>query len=136
LPVSTTHIAIGGVFGVGFLREWLDESNKIERQIDREKAEIKDDKKMLNALRGELKKLEKKPSKTVDEYQRITELYRLIDEEESALKKAKKVLKKEKKNLFVKRDMVKKIVTAWVVTVPAAATLSACIFFMIRGIML
>jgi len=83
-----------------------------------------------------LKKLEKKPSKTVDEYQRITELYRLIDEEESALKKAKKVLKKEKKNLFVKRDMVKKIVTAWVVTVPAAATLSACIFFMIRGIML
>jgi PiT family inorganic phosphate transporter len=91
---------------------------------------------MLNALRGELKKLEKKPSKTVDEYQRITELYRLIDEEESALKKAKKVLKKEKKNLFVKRDMVKKIVTAWVVTVPAAATLSACIFFMIKGIML
>ena len=136
LPVSTTHIAIGGVFGVGFLREWLDESNKNERQIDREKAEIKDDKKMLNALRGELKKLEKKPSKTVDEYQRITELYRLIDEEESALKKAKKVLKKEKKNLFVKRDMVKKIVTAWVVSVPAAATLSACIFFMIRGIML
>ncbi|AFI82983.1 inorganic phosphate transporter [Methylophaga nitratireducenticrescens] len=136
LPVSTTHIAIGGVFGVGFLREWLDESNKIERQIDREKAEIKDDKKMLNALRGELKKLEKKPSKTVDEYQRITELYRLIEEEESSLKKAKKVLKKEKKNLFVKRDMVKKIVTAWVVTVPAAATLSACIFFMIRGIML
>ena len=136
LPVSTTHIAIGGVFGVGFLREWLDESNKIERQIDREKAEIKDDKKMLNALRGELKKLEKKPSKTVDEYQRITELYRLIEEEESALKKAKKVLKKEKKNLFVKRDMVKKIVTAWVVTVPAAATLSACIFFMIKGIML
>lgn len=136
LPVSTTHIAIGGVFGVGFLREWLDESNKIERQIDREKAEIKDDKKMLNALRSELKKLEKKPSKTVDEYQRITELYRLIEEEESALKKAKKVLKKEKKNLFVKRDMVKKIVTAWVVTVPAAATLSACIFFMIRGIML
>ncbi|ODN68165.1 Phosphate transporter family protein [Methylophaga muralis] len=63
LPVSTTHVAIGGVFGVGFLREWLDESNKIERQIDREKAEIRDDKKMLNALRNELKKLEKKTSK-------------------------------------------------------------------------
>lgn len=136
LPVSTTHIAIGGVFGVGFLREWLDESNKIERQIDREKAEIKDDKKMLNALRNELKSLEKKSSKTVEEYQRITELFRLIDEEKAELKKAKKLLKKDKKNLFVKRDMVKKIVTAWVVTVPAAATLSACIFFMIKGIML
>lgn len=136
LPVSTTHIAIGGVFGVGFLREWLDESNKIERQIAREKAEIKDDKKELNALRNELKKLEKKPAKTVEEYQRITELFRLIDEEKAELKKAKKLLKKDKKNLFVKRDMVKKIVTAWVVTVPAAATLSACVFFMIKGIML
>jgi len=136
LPVSTTHIAIGGVFGVGFLREWLDESNKIERQIDRDKAEIADDKKLLNALRSELKNLGKKAAKTVEDYHHVTELYRLIDEEKAMLKKAKKVLKKEKKNLFVKRDMVKKIVTAWVVTVPAAAVLSACLFFMIKGIML
>ena len=34
LPVSSTHIAIGGIFGVGFLREYLDRKNK------REKAEI------------------------------------------------------------------------------------------------
>jgi PiT family inorganic phosphate transporter len=26
LPVSSTHIAVGGVFGVGFLREYLDSS--------------------------------------------------------------------------------------------------------------
>ena len=24
LPVSTTHVAVGGIFGVGFAREWLD----------------------------------------------------------------------------------------------------------------
>ncbi|RMC37841.1 inorganic phosphate transporter [Paracoccus alkanivorans] len=24
LPVSTTHVAVGGIFGVGFVREWLD----------------------------------------------------------------------------------------------------------------
>ena len=136
LPVSTTHIAIGGVFGVGFLREWMDESNKIERQIERDKAEIADDKKLLNALRSELKNLGKKAGKSVEDYHRVTELYRLIDEEKTMLKKAKKELKREKKNLFVKRDMVKKIVTAWVVTVPAAAVLSACLFFMIKGIML
>lgn len=136
LPVSTTHIAIGGVFGVGFLREWMDESNKIERQIERDKAEIADDKKLLNALRSELKSLGKKAGKSVEDYHRVTELYRLIGEEKAMLKKAKKELKKEKKNLFVKRDMVKKIVTAWVVTVPAAAVISACLFFMIRGIML
>ncbi|MCX4189885.1 inorganic phosphate transporter [Methylophaga sp. OBS3] len=136
LPVSTTHIAIGGVFGVGFLREWLDESNTIEREIRKDKSDLKDEKKQLNALRKELDSLQNKGSKSVDEYQRVTTLYRLIDEEESAIKKAKKQLKKEQKNLFVKRDMVKKIITAWVVTVPAAAVLSAMVFYMIKGIML
>ena len=136
LPVSTTHIAIGGVFGVGFLREWLDESNTLEREIDKEKSELKDDKKQRDALRKELKALQGKSSKDVEEYQRITKLYRLIDEEENAIKKVKKQLKKEKKNLFVKRDMVKKIVTAWIITVPAAAVLSAMVFYMIKGIML
>lgn len=136
LPVSTTHIAIGGVFGVGFLREWLDESNKLERVIRKEKTELKDDKKQLNALRKELGALQGKDGKSVEEYQRITELYRLIDEEEDAIKKAKKQLKKEQKNLFVKRDMVKKIVTAWIITVPSAAVISAMVFYMIKGIML
>ena len=136
LPVSTTHIAIGGVFGVGFLREWLDESNKLERVIRKEKTELKDDKKQLNALRKELGALQGKDGKSVEEYQRITELYRLIDEEEEIIKKAKKQLKKEQKNLFVKRDMVKKIVTAWIITVPSAAVISAMVFYMIKGIML
>lgn len=28
LPVSTTHVAVGGIFGVGFAREWLDRQRK------------------------------------------------------------------------------------------------------------
>ncbi|WP_295421154.1 inorganic phosphate transporter, partial [Sulfurovum sp.] len=32
LPVSSTHIAVGAVFGVGFLREWLDSKNMDEKQ--------------------------------------------------------------------------------------------------------
>ena len=35
LPVSTTHIAIGGIFGVGFAREWLDRK--------RQQAELPDE---------------------------------------------------------------------------------------------
>lgn len=31
LPVSTTHVAVGGVFGVGFVREWLDRRQKRAR---------------------------------------------------------------------------------------------------------
>jgi PiT family inorganic phosphate transporter len=76
-----------------------------------------------------------KKEKTVSDYERITELYRAIEEEKGTLKQAKKTLKKEKKSLYVKRDMVKKIITAWLITVPSAAVLSAGLYYMIRGIM-
>lgn len=32
LPVSTTHVAVGGIFGVGFVREWLDRRKKARRR--------------------------------------------------------------------------------------------------------
>lgn len=32
LPVSTTHVAIGGIFGVGFAREWLDRRANRQRE--------------------------------------------------------------------------------------------------------
>jgi PiT family inorganic phosphate transporter len=136
LPVSSTHIAIGGIFGVGFLREWLDSTTSIEYEIAQDKAEIRDEKKRLQALKSELKELERKDERSEKDYQRISTLYREIDDEEDAIKKAKKSLKKDKKNLYVKRDAVKKIVTAWLITVPSAAVLAACMFYMIKGIML
>ena len=136
LPVSSTHIAIGGIFGVGFLREWLDSTTSIEYEIEQDKAEIRDEKKRLQALKSELKELERKDERSDQEYQRISTLYREIDDEEDTIKKAKKSLKKDKKNLYVKRDAVKKIVTAWLITVPSAAVLAACMFYMIKGIML
>lgn len=134
LPVSSTHIAIGGVFGVGFLREWLDRSETLEDEIEQDKREIQEEKRLLSALRSELNSLMEKKDKTVSDYERITDLYRTIEEEKGTLKKAKKTLKKEKKSLYVKRDMVKKIITAWLITVPSAAVLSACLYYMIRGI--
>ncbi|MEO9969000.1 MAG: inorganic phosphate transporter [Hyphomonadaceae bacterium] len=44
LPVSSTHIAVGGVFGVGFFREWYTAKSKrrrdyIRRQVGRRTAE-------------------------------------------------------------------------------------------------
>ena len=135
LPVSSTHIAIGGIFGVGFLREWLEVTKSIEKEIKLDKKEIKSDKKTLTSLNVELKKINKKSKKAEQDYQRITDLYRLIDKEEDELKKAVKELKKDQKTLYVKRDAIKKIVTAWVITVPAAAVMAAGIFYMIKGIM-
>ena len=134
LPVSSTHIAIGGVFGVGFLREYLQLSDT-HATIAEDKLTIKDEKETLNALSAELKKLEKKDSKTQGDYERVVELYKLIANEEKAIKSTKRHMKETKKVEYVKRDAVKKIIAAWVITVPAAATLAAVLFFMIKGIM-
>ncbi|PHS25084.1 MAG: inorganic phosphate transporter [Methylophaga sp.] len=136
LPVSSTHIAIGGIFGVGFLREWLEVTQSIEQEIKEDKKEIKSDKKTLIKLNVELRKLSKKSKKAEQDYQRITDIYRAIDKEEDDLKKAVKELKKDQKTLYVKRDAIKKIITAWVITVPSAAVMAAGIFYMIKGIML
>ena len=134
LPVSSTHIAIGGVFGVGFLREYLQLSS-VESTIQEDKIIIADERENLHAYKAELSTLEKKDDKTQTEYERIVELYKLISAEEKIIKSTKKHIKKVKKVEYVKRDAVKKIIAAWVITVPAAATLAAILFYMIRGIM-
>ena len=108
LPVSSTHIAVGAVFGVGFLRESL---NHRRRQV-------------VN------------PPMLVDgsdntEVDAHIEALRQIDPNE-----AEKAEKKLRKRLLVRRNYAFTIATAWVVTVPAGAFLGALLFFTIRGIML
>ena len=135
LPVSSTHIAIGGIFGVGFLREYLVSTNQ-EEIVHKEEVSIEDEKKILKAYSNERKTLESKDEKTKEDYERIVDLYKMIDIEEQMIKDSKKHIKKVEKVKYVKRDAVKKIVAAWVITVPAAGLLSAAIFFMIKGIVL
>jgi PiT family inorganic phosphate transporter len=133
LPVSSTHIAVGGVFGVGFLREYLDNSETNFLRITKER--FKTNKKELEILESELIKLDKIENKSKKDYQKIIELIKLIEDKHETVKEEKKEFKTAKKIKYVKRDAVKKIIAAWVITVPAAATLSACVFFMIKGIM-
>jgi len=135
LPVSSTHIAVGGIFGVGFLREFL-EGSELKQNIVTEKENIIDDKKQLKALNSELQTLEAKDEKKKADYERIVDLYKMIDAEEEHIKESKKHLKTARKVKYVKRDAVKKIIAAWLITVPAAAILSASIYYMIRGIVL
>ena len=118
LPVSSTHIAVGGVFGVGFLREWMDRKGTDEKHIALEKQREK-----VQALKDKLETVG-------DDAHKKLELFETIKYE----KKKTKVLKRAVKDTYVKRGMVQKIVAAWVITVPAAATLSALVFFIIKGI--
>ena len=135
LPVSSTHIAVGGVFGVGFLREYL-ATTKEEELIRKEREMLAEDKKALKALTAERDDLLAMETKSKEDYQRIAELYALIDAEEERIKLEKKLLKRAEKIKYVKRNAVNKIIAAWLITVPAAAVLAASVFYMIKGFML
>jgi PiT family inorganic phosphate transporter len=135
LPVSSTHIAIGGVLGVGFLREYLHRDKPVIT-IEEDAHVLQEEKKLLHAYKEQLKELEAKATKGEDDYKEIVTLYEKIKEQEKLIKATKKHIKRVKKVEYVKRDAIKKIIAAWVITVPAAAILSAMLYFMIRGIML
>jgi PiT family inorganic phosphate transporter len=120
LPVSSTHIAVGAIFGVGFLREWLD-SKEMGAKQDKLHKEVE----KQTTLKLELSAL-----KTEEDYKKQIELIGAL----KAQKKKVKSLKRTLRENYVKRGMVKKIVAAWVITVPAAAVLSAIIFFILKGV--
>ena len=120
LPVSSTHIAVGAIFGVGFLREWLDSKEMGEKQMKLQAAIEKQ-----NTLKAELETL-----KTEEDYKKQVELMAQLKYKKKKVKSLKKSLREN----YVKRGMVKKIIAAWVITVPAAASLSAIIFYVLKGI--
>jgi len=84
----------------------------------------------------EMKYLEEKTQKSQEEYERIVRLFEQIAQDEKELKKESKALKRVAKTRYVQRSAVNKIVAAWIITVPAAAVVSALIFYMIKGVML
>ena len=137
MPVSTTHISIGAVFGVGFLRELLKvnyakmeavvfaghqgaDRAEVEAYLHRfEAAEVQEKKRML----AEMKRRTKQRQAT-----ETAEGALLAKNEQKAMKKA---IKKE----IVKRSAVMRIVAAWIVTVPATAVLAAILFYIVRGVL-
>ncbi len=104
--------------------------------IEKEREFIEAEKSRQAAYQKELELLQNQEHKTKEDYERIVELFQLIDDEQAKIKQAKKLLKNVEKTKYVKRDAVRKIIAAWVITVPAAALLSAMIFFMIKGMLL
>ncbi len=85
LPVSSTHIAVGGVFGVGFFREW-----DAERRLRNNKI----------TTQPEL---------------------RIAPEE-------------RRRRKLVRRSHFMTIIAAWVITVPAAALVSALLFLALNSL--
>ncbi len=129
LPVSSTHIAVGAIFGVGFLREYLKHTNAKRIAEIREHHEHHDPEKVELLLQEfEGASLESK-AKILSDLKAKKAITRLTGKERKSLKK---VYKQE----LVKRSHLYKIATAWVVTVPVSGLLAAFLFFTIRGFML
>ena len=129
LPVSSTHTAVGAIFGVGFLREYLKTSNA--KRIDAIRAHHEhDDPEKVDALlrEFELASMEAK-AKILADLKAKTAITRLTGKE-------RKSLKKGYKQELVKRSHLYKIAGAWIITVPLSGVLAAFIFFAIRGFML
>ncbi|THF66237.1 inorganic phosphate transporter [Pseudothauera nasutitermitis] len=134
LPVSSTHIAVGGVFGVGFLREYL------KRNYDRMVAEIKahhpeDNQEVLDAFLAQFAKASvERKGEMLRELKRRAKLH-VVDPLHLS-KTERKGLRKVYKRELVKRSQLLRIAAAWVVTVPVSALLAAMLFYMIRGMMI
>ena len=107
LPVSSTHIAVGAVFGVGFFREWYTANSRrrrayLERKVGRARAEREAaGAVLLAAVKDEADLDDAGPPVSGEEIIR---------------------------RRLVRRAHVTTIVAAWVTTVPASALLAAGVF--------
>jgi PiT family inorganic phosphate transporter len=88
LPVSSTHIAIGSIFGVGFLREYMENPNK----------------------------------------KRVKPTHRLNATAKAAFQTTRYGMKRR----LVRRRFVISIAAAWLITVPASASLAAALFYALQ----
>jgi PiT family inorganic phosphate transporter len=129
LPVSSTHIALGGVFGVGFLREYLKTryASKLHKILERHDGEDRDQ------MRAYLREFQ---SADVEDMRAMLKRAKRHPEEVPLTKKDRKRLKKIYRQELVKRKHLYRIAAAWVITVPASAVLGALMFFMLRGALL
>jgi PiT family inorganic phosphate transporter len=131
LPVSSTHIAVGGIFGVGFLREYLKASH--QKRID----EIKFHHHNHDEDEEEVEKFlnEFNYASIEDKGLMLAEL-KTKTASATLNKKERRELKRIYRQELVKRSHLLKIVTAWIITVPLSGLMAAFLFFTIRGMLL
>lgn len=130
LPVSSTHIAVGGVFGVGFLREYIKAS--YARMIQEIRDHHVDDDPV--AVEDFLARFE--AADVITKGEMLRDMKAQAARDRLLGKRARKGLGRVYRIELVKRNLLLRIAAAWVITVPLAAMMAAMFFFMIRGMLL
>jgi PiT family inorganic phosphate transporter len=111
LPVSSTHIAVGAIFGVGFFREWYTAKSKRRRSYLERKAKRQKQARKLNFAE---------------------EAWEAAEDDDNG----RPALSREeiKRRRLVRRAHVTTIVAAWVITVPATALVAALTFLALDSV--
>ncbi|MGL6070559.1 inorganic phosphate transporter, partial [Craterilacuibacter sp.] len=131
LPVSSTHIAVGGVFGIGFLREHL--KNRYEIMIAQIKANHpENDQPAVDAFIAKFSKASIKEKGQL--LQDLKMRMKTMQDPANFSKRERKELRQVYRKELVKRSLIMRIAAAWVITVPASAVLSAGIFYLVRDL--
>ncbi len=129
LPVSSTHIAVGAIFGVGFLREYLKASYARMEDVIIDHHQGKDQQ-VVEAFLEDFRRA------SVDEKGVMLKQLKQHSAEAELSRKERKTLAKVYRKELVKRSALMKIVAAWVITVPASGLMAAIIYYTIRGMLL
>ncbi len=129
LPISSTHVALGGVFGVGFLREFLD--FRFGRVVDDILS------RHTKADDGEIERyLSSFLDASMEDKNNMLKQLKSMGAEGVLTDEDRKQLRKAYRRQLVKRSALFKIVSAWIITVPVSAVLAALFYFTLRGMLL
>ena len=129
LPVSSTHIAVGGVFGVGFLREYI-KSNYARMIQDIRDHHVDANPEEVDAFLGRFEAAD------VAAKGEMLRALKNANGNKLLAKRERKGLRRVHRVELVKRNLFLRIAAAWIITVPLAGLLAAMFFFMIRGMMI
>ena len=130
MPISSTHVALGAVFGVGFLREFLEQ--RMGRVVEDVLASHKG-KPDFRQAEEVLRTFQNAPP---EDKKRLLDELKKMGPEAVISAAQRKELQKALKRQLVKRSSLLKIVSAWIITVPVSALLAALFYFVLRGMML
>jgi inorganic phosphate transporter, PiT family len=130
MPISSTHVALGAVFGVGFLREFLE--LRMSRVVETVLASHEGEPDFVKTEEV-LRTFQNAPPE--DKKRLLNELKKMGPEAVISAAQRKELQKALKRQL-VKRTALFKIVSAWIITVPVSAFLAAMFYFVLRGMML
>lgn len=121
LPVSSTHIAVGAIFGIGFLREQLKanyavllEEIRHYRQADAPAA--------IDAF---IQRFDQSP---LSEKGRMLEELEQSEQSLALNQKERKALLKLHRKALVERSTLTRILTAWFLTLPATGLLATLVY--------